>query len=94
MLDEKFTAKHGRQLLKKQLLKGKINFLDFGFFLEARQFFCITFCNISALKDKVPNPEHAFATDLFELPLVFIMTMILLTSSLTSVYAMYHMKNL
>ena len=30
---------------------------------------------------------------LFELPLVFVMTMLLLTSSLTSVYAMYHMKN-
>ena len=33
------------------------------------------------------------AKDLFELPLVFATTMILLTSSLTSVYAMYHMKN-
>ena len=30
---------------------------------------------------------------LFELPLAFVMTMLLLTSSLTSVYAMYHMKN-
>ena len=28
------------------------------------------------------------------MPLVFIMTMLLLTSSLTSVYAMYHMKTL
>ena len=34
-----------------------------------------------------------FAKNLFELNLAFIMTMLLLTSSLTSVYAMYHMKN-
>ncbi len=33
------------------------------------------------------------AKDLFELPLTFVATMLLLTSSLTSVYAMYHMKN-
>ena len=32
-------------------------------------------------------------TDLFDLPLSFLATMLLLTSSLTSVYAMYHMKN-
>ena len=31
--------------------------------------------------------------ELFELPLAFVMTMLLLTSSLTSVYAMYHMRN-
>ncbi len=31
--------------------------------------------------------------EMFQMPLVFIMTMLLLTSSLTSVYAMYHMKN-
>ena len=37
---------------------------------------------------------HALAKDLFELPLTFVMTMLLLTSSLTSVYAMYHMKNI
>src|SRR5690625_7396134 len=31
--------------------------------------------------------------ELFGLGLVFVMTMLLLTSSLTSVYAMYHMRN-
>ena len=55
--------------------------------------FATLFATYLALKDKVPSPEHALAKDLFELPLVFATTMILLTSSLTSVYAMYHMKN-
>ncbi|MBD5024238.1 cytochrome (ubi)quinol oxidase subunit III, partial [Xanthomonas citri pv. citri] len=32
-------------------------------------------------------------TEMFDVTLVFIATMLLLTSSLTSVYAMYHMKN-
>jgi cytochrome c oxidase subunit III len=33
------------------------------------------------------------AKDLFDMPLAFIATMLLLTSSLTSVYAIYHMRN-
>jgi cytochrome c oxidase subunit 3 len=44
-----------------------------------------------ALKDS--NAGGATSQDLFELPIVFIATMLLLTSSLTSVYAIYHMKN-
>jgi len=55
--------------------------------------FASLFATYLALKDKVPNSSHALAKDLFELPLTFAATMLLLTSSLTSVYAMYHMKN-
>ena len=55
--------------------------------------FASLFATYLALKDKVPNGDAALAKDLFELPLTFVATMLLLTSSLTSVYAMYHMKN-
>ena len=55
--------------------------------------FASLFATYLALKDKVPNGQAALAKDLFELPLTFLATMLLLTSSLTSVYAMYHMKN-
>ena len=48
-----------------------------------------------ALKNKGPAgmSSEYLAENLYSLPLAFAMTIILLTSSLTSVYAMYHMKN-
>ncbi|BBP89058.1 hypothetical protein BsIDN1_26760 [Bacillus safensis] len=49
------------------------------------------FATYLALKNS--NAGGAKTTDMFDLTLVFIATMLLLTSSLTSVYAMYHMKN-
>lgn len=57
--------------------------------------FASVFATYLALKNKGPAGMSAeFTTQgLFELPLAFIMTMLLLTSSLTSVYAMYHLKN-
>ena len=55
--------------------------------------FASLFATYLALKDKVPNGDAALAKDLFDIPLTFVATMLLLTSSLTSVYAMYHMKN-
>ena len=86
--------KHGLHHLKEQTLEGKNKFLGFWLFLGGETvLFASLFATYLALKDKVPSPEHALAKDLFELPLVFATTMILLTSSLTSVYAMYHMKN-
>lgn len=57
--------------------------------------FASVFATYLALKDRGPagmDPQFT-AANLFELPLAFVMTMLLLTSSLTSVYAMYHMKN-
>src|SRR5699024_2351768 len=51
------------------------------------------FATYLALKDSVPSDDHLLAADLFHLELAFVMTMILLTSSLTSVYAVYHMRN-
>ncbi|WP_075981052.1 cytochrome (ubi)quinol oxidase subunit III [Bacillus massilinigeriensis] len=79
---------------EKSTLEGKNKFLGFWLFLGGETvLFASLFATYLALKDKVPNADHALAKDLFELPLTFVATMLLLTSSLTSVYAMYHMKN-
>ncbi|UII57276.1 cytochrome (ubi)quinol oxidase subunit III [Cytobacillus spongiae] len=92
--EEKFTYESWPASPEKQTLEGKNKFLGFWLFLGGETvLFATLFATYLALKDKVPNTEHALAKDLFELPLVFVATMLLLTSSLTSVYAMYHMKN-
>jgi cytochrome c oxidase subunit III len=92
--EEKFTAETWPASPERQTLEGKNKFLGFWLFLGGESvLFASLFATYLALKDKVPSPEHALAKDMFELPLVFATTMILLTSSLTSVYAMYHMKN-
>ncbi|KKB39221.1 cytochrome (ubi)quinol oxidase subunit III [Bacillus thermotolerans] len=92
--DEKYTPQTWPEGPERATLEGKNKFLGFWFFLGGETvLFASLFATYIALKDKVPSPDHALAKDLFELPLVFVMTMLLLTSSLTSVYAMYHLKN-
>ncbi|MBN6889173.1 cytochrome c oxidase subunit III [Cytobacillus horneckiae] len=93
--DEKFTYETWPAAPEKQTLDGKNKFLGFWLFLGGETvLFATLFATYLALKDSVPvSGEHHLAKDLFEIPLVFMMTMLLLTSSLTSVYAMYHMKN-
>ncbi|WP_110929300.1 cytochrome (ubi)quinol oxidase subunit III [Bacillus massiliglaciei] len=92
--DEKFTNTTWPASPEKATLEGKNKFLGFWLFLGGETvLFASLFATYLALKDKVPNEEAALAKDLFELPLTFVATMLLLTSSLTSVYAMYHMKN-
>ncbi|MGP4075091.1 cytochrome (ubi)quinol oxidase subunit III [Halobacillus sp. K22] len=77
---------------EKATLEGENKFLAFWFFLGGETvLFASLFGTYIALNSSTVGentPEH-----LFGLELVFIMTMMLLTSSLTSVYAMYHMKN-
>ncbi|WP_226578402.1 cytochrome (ubi)quinol oxidase subunit III [Halobacillus litoralis] len=77
---------------EKATLEGRNKFLGFWFFLggETVLFSCLfgTYLALNGSTQGENTPEH-----LFGLELVFIMTMLLLTSSLTSVYAMYHMKN-
>ncbi|MFD1018042.1 cytochrome (ubi)quinol oxidase subunit III [Thalassobacillus hwangdonensis] len=77
---------------ERATLEGRNKFLGFWFFLGGETvLFASLFGTYLALKDSTaggPGTE-----ELFGLELVFIMTMLLLTSSLTSVYAMYHMKN-
>ncbi|HAU33219.1 MAG TPA: cytochrome (ubi)quinol oxidase subunit III, partial [Lysinibacillus sp.] len=55
--------------------------------------FASLFATYLALKNKGPAGMEFTTQGLFELPLAFAMTMLLLTSSLTSVYAIYHMRN-
>ncbi|QDP40058.1 cytochrome (ubi)quinol oxidase subunit III [Radiobacillus deserti] len=77
---------------EKATLEGKNKFLGFWFFLGGETvLFASLFGTYLALKGS--NGSGPTAEELFGLELVFIMTMLLLTSSLTSVYAMYHMKN-
>ncbi|MBV7503867.1 cytochrome (ubi)quinol oxidase subunit III [Bacillus sp. sid0103] len=92
--DEKFTYETWPAAPEKSTLESKNKFLGFWFFLGGETvLFASLFATYLALKDKVPSSSHPLAKDLFELPLTFVATMLLLTSSLTSVYAMYHMKN-
>ncbi|MFL6517118.1 MAG: cytochrome c oxidase subunit 3, partial [Bacillus sp. (in: firmicutes)] len=92
--DEKFTYETWPAAPEKSTLESKNKFLGFWFFLGGETvLFASLFATYLALKDKVPDSSHHLAKDLFELPLTFVATMLLLTSSLTSVYAMYHMKN-
>ncbi|WP_335870477.1 cytochrome (ubi)quinol oxidase subunit III [Bacillus sp. 2205SS5-2] len=94
-VDEKFTPRTWPASPEKQTLEAKNKFLGFWFFLGGETvLFASLFATYLALKDKiVPGSDQHLAAELFDLPLVFVATMLLLTSSLTSVYAMYHMKN-
>lgn len=77
---------------ERATLEGKNKFLGFWFFLGGETvLFASLFGTYLALRNST-NGGMA-SNELFGLELVFIMTMFLLTSSLTSVYAMYHMKN-
>ncbi|UOQ43164.1 cytochrome (ubi)quinol oxidase subunit III [Halobacillus salinarum] len=77
---------------EKATLEGRNKFIGFWFFLGGETvLFASLFGTYLALNESTVGentPEHLFGLDL-----VFIMTMLLLTSSLTSVYAIYHMKN-
>ncbi|GAB3069383.1 cytochrome (ubi)quinol oxidase subunit III [Salinicoccus sesuvii] len=75
-------------------MEGKNKFVGFWIFLAGETaLFASLFATYLALKDSVPGDDHLLAADLFALPLALVMTMFLLTSSLTSVYAVYHMRN-
>lgn len=74
--------------------EGKNKFVGFWIFIAGETvLFASLFATYLALKDSVPSDDHLLASELFHLPLAFVMTMLLLTSSLTSVYAIYHMRN-
>lgn len=93
-VEEQFTPKTWPEAPEQATLEGKNKFLGFWFFLGGETvLFASLFATYLGLKDSVPSKTMPLSKDLFELPLAFIMTMLLLTSSITSVYAMYHMKN-
>ncbi|MCM3568773.1 cytochrome (ubi)quinol oxidase subunit III [Neobacillus mesonae] len=92
--EEKFTYETWPASPERATLEAKNKFLGFWLFLGGETvLFASLFATYLALKDKVPDSTHALAKDIFDLPLTLVATMLLLTSSLTSVYAMYHMKN-
>jgi len=76
----------------KATTEGKHKFMGLWIFLggETVLFACL-FGTYLALKDS--NAGGPTTQELYGLGLVFLMTVLLLTSSLTSVYAIYHMKN-
>src|SRR5699024_4261612 len=76
----------------KATLEGKNKFFGLWFFLGGETvLFASLFGVYLALKNSTAGGPSS--EDLFGLGLVFLMTVLLLTSSLTSVYAMYHMRN-
>ncbi|KAB7634677.1 cytochrome c oxidase subunit III [Bacillus sp. B4-WWTP-NA-D-NA-NA] len=91
-VDEKLTNETFPAEPKKATLEGKNKFVGFWLFLGGETvLFASLFGTYLALKNSTNGGPTS--QEMFQMPLVFIMTMLLLTSSLTSVYAMYHMKN-
>ncbi|WP_042456071.1 cytochrome (ubi)quinol oxidase subunit III [Neobacillus dielmonensis] len=92
--EEKLTYESWPAEPERSTLEAKNKFTGFWLFLGGETvLFSSLFATYLALKDKVPDSSMPLAKDLFELPLTFVATMLLLTSSLTSVYAIYQMKN-
>ncbi len=77
---------------EKATLEGKNKFLGFWFFLGGETvLFGTLFATFIALRNQTNGGPAA--DELFKLPLVFLSTMILLTSSLTSVFAIMGMRD-
>lgn len=93
-INHKFTPQSWPKHPETATMEGRNKLVGIWIFLASDTvLFGSVFATYLALKDKGPAGMEFFAKDLFALDLAFIMTMLLLTSSLTSVYAMYHMKN-
>ncbi|MFJ8352735.1 cytochrome c oxidase subunit III [Bacillus paramycoides] len=91
-VNEKLTNETFPAEPEKATLEGKNKFVGFWLFLGGETvLFASLFGTYLALKNSTNGGPTS--QEMFQMPLVFIMTMLLLTSSLTSVYAMYHMKN-
>ncbi|MEH7456783.1 cytochrome (ubi)quinol oxidase subunit III [Bacillus pseudomycoides] len=91
-VEEKLTNETFPAEPEKATLEGKNKFVGFWLFLGGETvLFASLFGTYLALRNSTNGGPSS--QEMFQMPLVFIMTMLLLTSSLTSVYAMYHMKN-
>ncbi|WP_028398886.1 cytochrome (ubi)quinol oxidase subunit III [Ectobacillus panaciterrae] len=90
--EERLTAETFPAEAEKATLEGKNKFLGFWLFLGGET---VLFASLFATYLSLKNSTNGGATtkDMFEITLVFVATMLLLTSSLTSVYAIYHMRN-
>ncbi|KMY29404.1 cytochrome c oxidase subunit 3 [Lysinibacillus xylanilyticus] len=90
----KFTPHTWPDHPEQATMEGKNKVVGFWIFLACEVvLFASLFATYLALKNKGPAGMEFTTQSLFELPLAFAMTMLLLTSSLTSVYAIYHMRN-
>jgi len=88
LLEQRYTPQTWPENPERVTLEGKNKFIGFWLFLGGETvLFASLFATFLALRDL------EVARELFDMKLVFLMTVILLTSSLTSVYAIYHMKN-
>ena len=93
-LNKKFTPETWPDNPETATMEAKNKFVGFWLFLGGEVIlFATLFATYLALKNRGPVGMEFSTQELFELPLVFVMTMLLLTSSLTSVYAVYHLKN-
>ncbi len=91
-VEDKLTAENFPASPEKATLEGKNKFTGFWLFLGGETvLFASLFATFLALRES--SAGGATTQELFDIPLTFAATMLLLTSSLTSVYAMYHMKN-
>ncbi len=93
-LEAKFSTKSWPTHPEKVTAEGKNKFIGFWMFLagETVLFGCL-FATYLALRNRGADPAMAKTQDMFELSTVFIATILLLTSSLTSAFAIYYMKN-
>ena len=93
-INHKFTPQSWPKHPETATMEGRNKLVGIWIFLASDTvLFGSVFATYLALKDKGPAGMTFSAKSLYELDMAFIMTMLLLTSSLTSVYAMYHMKN-
>jgi cytochrome c oxidase subunit III len=93
-INHKFTPQTWPKHPETATMEGRNKLVGIWIFLASDTvLFGSVFATYLALKDKGPAGMEFSAKSLYELDLAFVMTMLLLTSSLTSVYAMYHMKN-
>lgn len=95
-INQKFTPQSWPKHPETATMEGRNKLVGIWIFLASDTvLFASVFASYLALKNKGPAgmSSEYLAENLYSLPLAFAMTMILLTSSLTSVYAMYHMKN-
>lgn len=93
-LNTKFTPQTWPDNPEQATQEGKNKYVGIWIFICSDiVLFASLFATYLSLRNKGPAGMEFTTQGLYELPLAFIMTMLLLTSSLTSVYAMYHMKN-
>ena len=92
--NERFTKETWPAHPETATLEGKNKFLGFWLFLGGETIlFATLFGTYLALRNSGPSGYEFTTQNLFDLKLVFAMTLLLLTSSLTSVYAIYHLRN-